>query len=133
MQDQCDSNFTGRNNGYIHTSSVASGKEKELQFEEIIHSDKGKMASETFEQRIERACRDKEIPGVLMVADDREGTFDMKSWLEEVSEVFQVSLRLAGGEFCSMKSKCANGTQATSDMRKFLEAALSRTLPSLTL
>ncbi|TVY48205.1 Acyltransferase [Lachnellula occidentalis] len=33
------------------------------------------MASETFEQRIERACRDKEIPGVLMVADDNEGNF----------------------------------------------------------
>ncbi|TVY87370.1 Acyltransferase [Lachnellula willkommii] len=33
------------------------------------------MASETFEQRIERACRDKEIPGILLVGDDREGNF----------------------------------------------------------
>jgi hypothetical protein len=33
------------------------------------------MASETFEQRMERACKDKEIPGAIMVADDREGRF----------------------------------------------------------
>lgn len=45
------------------------------------------MASETFEQRIERACKDKEIPGILLVADDREGTFELKSWLKKVSEV----------------------------------------------
>jgi len=32
-----------------------------------------KMASETFEQRMERACKDKEIPGAIMVADDNEG------------------------------------------------------------
>ncbi len=33
------------------------------------------MASETFEQRIERACKDLEIPGLVMIAGDREGKF----------------------------------------------------------
>lgn len=33
------------------------------------------MTTETFEERIERACRDSEIPGLVMVAGDREGKF----------------------------------------------------------
>lgn len=33
------------------------------------------MANETFEQRVERACKDLEIPGLVMVAGDREGKF----------------------------------------------------------
>ena len=44
------------------------GLERHLSYE-------GKMASETFQQRMERACRDKEIPGAIMVADDKEGMF----------------------------------------------------------
>lgn len=37
------------------------------------------MATETFEQRIERACKDLEIPGLVMVAGDREGKFYEKA------------------------------------------------------
>jgi CubicO group peptidase (beta-lactamase class C family) len=33
------------------------------------------MANETFEQRVEKACKDHEIPGLVMVAGDREGKF----------------------------------------------------------
>ncbi|KUJ17353.1 beta-lactamase class C and other penicillin binding protein [Mollisia scopiformis] len=33
------------------------------------------MAAETFEQRVERACNDLEIPGLVMVAGDRDGKF----------------------------------------------------------
>ncbi|TVY80866.1 Acyltransferase LovD [Lachnellula suecica] len=33
------------------------------------------MANETFEQRMERACRDKEIPGAVLIADDKTGKF----------------------------------------------------------
>lgn len=33
------------------------------------------MASETFEQKLERACKEFELPGVVMVAGDREGKF----------------------------------------------------------
>ena len=32
-----------------------------------------KMSSESFEQRMERACRDREIPGAVLVAGDRKG------------------------------------------------------------
>jgi hypothetical protein len=31
------------------------------------------MASESFEQRMERACRNKEIPGAILAGGDREG------------------------------------------------------------
>lgn len=31
------------------------------------------MASETFEARMERACRDLEIPGAVLVGGDKEG------------------------------------------------------------
>ena len=31
------------------------------------------MASESFEQRMERACRDNEIPGAILAGGDREG------------------------------------------------------------
>jgi hypothetical protein len=31
------------------------------------------MASESFEQRMERACRDKEIPGAILAGGDRDG------------------------------------------------------------
>lgn len=33
------------------------------------------MANETFEQRVERACKDFDIPGLVMVAGDRDGKF----------------------------------------------------------
>jgi hypothetical protein len=32
-----------------------------------------KMSDESFEQRMERACRDREIPGAVLVAGDRKG------------------------------------------------------------
>jgi hypothetical protein len=32
-----------------------------------------KMSNESFEQRMERACRDREIPGAVLVAGDRKG------------------------------------------------------------
>jgi hypothetical protein len=42
------------------------------------------MASESFEQRMERACRDKEIPGAILAGGDREG----KSCLFYLNEYF---------------------------------------------
>jgi len=33
------------------------------------------MAVETFEARMERACRDLEIPGAVLVGGDKEGVF----------------------------------------------------------
>jgi hypothetical protein len=33
------------------------------------------MGSETFDQRMERACRDREIPGAVLVAGDIGGMF----------------------------------------------------------
>jgi hypothetical protein len=32
-----------------------------------------KMSGESFEERMERACRDREIPGAVLVAGDKKG------------------------------------------------------------
>jgi len=34
------------------------------------------MASESFEARMERACKDLEIPGAILVASDKDGMFE---------------------------------------------------------
>jgi hypothetical protein len=34
------------------------------------------MASESFEDRMERACKDLEIPGAILVASDKDGMFE---------------------------------------------------------
>jgi len=39
-----------------------------------------KMSGESFEERMERACRDREIPGAVLVAGDKKGRWDVISW-----------------------------------------------------
>lgn len=61
------------------------------------------MGAETFEQRMERACKDRDIPGAVLVAGDVSGMF-LSSNLENQLEIsntsqaaFDMRRRLATG------------------------------------